>query len=42
MGTYSVKFVDSKKYIGVQIADMLAGAARRKLLTNASVLYYYH
>ena len=40
IGTYSVKFVDSKKYIGVQIADMLAGAARRKLLTNASVLYY--
>ena len=41
IGTYSVKFVDSKKYIGVQIADMLAGAARRKLLTNASVLYYF-
>lgn len=40
IGTYSVKFVDSKAHIGIQIADMLAGAARRKLLANKNILYY--
>ena len=37
---YRVRFVDSKEYIGVQIADLLVGAARRKILVDTSIIYY--